>query len=769
MTYAGQLAAQFTWEGIERTMRNFDRHMQIAQRSAQSAARNSETAMQRAAKAIDSALKFTLKVNGIDTAKQQISGVEKAVNNLGRSMAIAAGAFATQKVGGFMFDSAKEMERVVFGMNNVFGKDAPKLIKELQELGAKTPEEFANLADSFTRLNAAGFTFSVSEFGKLVDSAAFSNTKVSEVVQSMISLKRGQLAMVDNIYGQLAQENDGQITLTAQDVKTKQTVVTQNLDKDNIDANAIKDFYLKSAGRQGVAGMAVALSKTLEGKQSTFVDNLKMASNAFYLGFQKEVHTAFNVAIGDVEKFTAKATELGKQVGHFLKADLPHHLQTIQRLAPLAAMGLGVMYARIVGLKVITAAGWIWKGVMAFRALGLAGVMANIAVMAIPIAIGAVVGGIAYLGYEIFKFATTGKGLIADLSAKFPEFGEFVQEVAYLFEEWRPQIMLTLETLKIMAIDGLIWMGEKGVEILRYWIIPGFIAVGQTISDWWNGFVIIRDRFIQALEDWSAGMESMKTTFNGVMTWLGEKFGWLIELIQKGSDALSNFGNGFSGGSGFGGGPLPAAMSSYDSNLGQKMAKFAKDQAMVMGRFESLGQCAFGVETALGKLGINFTGHAYQLKAQLDANKRFKLVQVSDEQMKNLPAGAVTVHDRNPANARMGKGALYGHVEVSLGNGQAASDYVGKQMVNHYAGGKRYVYIPVGTQTVQMPVRPQGGPLANPPAAPVTANTPQTFIFNMGLNTSPQSLAQQVGQAAQKGAADGIQKAVTVPVPTGKR
>lgn len=767
MTYAGQLAAQFTWEGIERTMKNFDRHMQIAQRSAQSAARNSETAMQRASRAIDSALKFTLKVNGVDTAKQQLSGVEKMVNNLGRSMAIAAGAFATQKVGGFMFDSAKEMERVVFGMQNVFGKDAPKLIKELQDLGAKTPEEFANLADSFTRLNAAGFTFSVGEFGKLVDSAAFSNTKVSEVVQSMISLKRGQLAMVDNIYGQLAQENNGQITLTAQDVKTKQTVVTKNLDKDNIDANAIKDFYLQSAGRNGVAGMAVALSKTLEGKQSTFVDNLKMASNAFYLGFQNEVHTAFNVAIGDVEKFTAKATELGKSVGHFLKADLPHHLQTIQRLAPLAAMGLGVMYARIVGLKVITAAGWIWKGVMAFRALGLAGVMANIAVMAIPIAIGAVVGGIAYLGYEIFKFATTGKGLIADLSAKFPEFGEFVQEVAYLFEEWRPQIMLTLETLKIMAIDGLIWMGEKGIEILRYWIIPAFIAVGQTISDWWNGFVIIRDWFLQALEDWNAGMEGIKTTFTSVMNWLGEKFGWLLELIQKGSDALSNFGSGFSGGGG--GGLLPEIMGQYDANFGSKVAKFAKDQAMLMGRFESLGQCAFGVETALAKVGVNMTGHAYQLKAQLDADKRFKLVQVSDEQMRSLPAGAITVHDKNPVNAHLGKGALYGHVEVSLGDGNAASDYVGKQMANHYAGGKRYVYIPVGTQTVQMPTRPQGGPLANPPAAPVTANTPQTFVFNMGLNTSPQSLAQQVGLAAQQGAADGIRNAVTVPTPTRKK
>jgi hypothetical protein len=118
-----------------------------------------------------------------------------------------------------------------------------------------------------------------------------------------------------------------------------------------------------------------------------------------------------------------------------------------------------------------------------------------------------------------------------------------------------------------------------------------------------------------------------------------------------------------------------------------------------------------------------------------------------------------------------------GRTLLHAANSQGHKIGMGKRFssTNNYLGaGAKYLriksqYMNGGTQTVQMPVRGGGGPLANPPAAPVTANTPQTFVFNMGLNTSPQSLAQQVGQAAQQGAADGIQKSLNLPAPTRKK
>ncbi|MCI1273636.1 MAG: hypothetical protein LKG27_04280 [Clostridiaceae bacterium] len=104
----------------------------------------------------------------------------------------------------------------------------------------------------------------------------------------------------------------------------------------------------------------------------------------------------------------------------------------------------------------------------------------------------------------------------------------------------------------------------------------------------------------------------------------------------------------------------------------------------------STGWCAKYVKNAIAKAGLgNKTdGNAYQCAAKLANNPNFKEVNVTGNDLKNLPAGCVIVYNRGAA----GYSSKYGHIEISLGNGTAASDFLNK---NIKASNDVRVFVPV--------------------------------------------------------------------------
>ena len=80
---------------------------------------------------------------------------------------------------------------------------------------------------------------------------------------------------------------------------------------------------------------------------------------------------------------------------------------------------------------------------------------------------------------------------------------------------------------------------------------------------------------------------------------------------------------------------------------------------------------------------------AHMMDSELRKNNNFREIKVnSKEELRNLPAGCIVVYEAGAA----GYNAKHGHIEVTLGNGTAASDGITRNM--RYSN-QMSVFIPV--------------------------------------------------------------------------
>ncbi len=123
----------------------------------------------------------------------------------------------------------------------------------------------------------------------------------------------------------------------------------------------------------------------------------------------------------------------------------------------------------------------------------------------------------------------------------------------------------------------------------------------------------------------------------------------------------------------------------FDSTAANRLAQNVLSHASG----SSKGACAEYVSNAIQNSGIPVTrGHAYQMINNLKANKNFKEINVSKSELASLPAGCILVYPRGAA----GYSSQYGHIEITLGNGTAASDFVNK---NPKYSDQMRVFVPV--------------------------------------------------------------------------
>jgi len=123
------------------------------------------------------------------------------------------------------------------------------------------------------------------------------------------------------------------------------------------------------------------------------------------------------------------------------------------------------------------------------------------------------------------------------------------------------------------------------------------------------------------------------------------------------------------------------------SQFGNNAAKLAESARRVAANMNTTGWCAKGVGDALDAAGLSSqrVPSAYMKADILARDPRFREIDASGG---NIPPGAVIVH---PAGYN-GAGSVHGHIAVSLGNGQEASDHIQRLITSP----NMRVFVPVG-------------------------------------------------------------------------
>lgn len=103
--------------------------------------------------------------------------------------------------------------------------------------------------------------------------------------------------------------------------------------------------------------------------------------------------------------------------------------------------------------------------------------------------------------------------------------------------------------------------------------------------------------------------------------------------------------------------------------------KFAAQAEKTANGINTPGWCLKGVNDTMQAMGIPVKreASAYMALDDFQNNPRFQQVNVSKDQLKSLPAGAVVVWDKGPKNP-------HGHISVALGDGREASSVVRPQL-----------------------------------------------------------------------------------------
>ncbi len=133
--------------------------------------------------------------------------------------------------------------------------------------------------------------------------------------------------------------------------------------------------------------------------------------------------------------------------------------------------------------------------------------------------------------------------------------------------------------------------------------------------------------------------------------------------------------------------PLSNSQKQYNSELGQRLAEHAR-QHVSGTRWNCYAYVASAIHSQMQPFLEGM--HAYEGADQLAASPHFKEIEVSTEELKTLPIGAVVVWGKGKARS--------GHISIAYGTGNEISDHIAPQMLAHYGGAGQRTFLPVDPQ-----------------------------------------------------------------------
>lgn len=707
------------------------------------------------------------------SAKAKIKEVDSMVNGLSKrlsSMALGlGGGMGAMGIGNYIANAAGEMETAMTRLNTLVGpKFANNVFANLQKFAKDTPYELKDVMDMFVRLQGAGFDLmdrttgkiNYSAITKLGDLAAASNKPLAELTDAMLSSKRGLGAMVDNFIGMAGKaDGDGGLKVTMVDPRSGKQLIEKDIKGG--DTKSLFDFWLSGGSRTGVAGGMDALSKTLPGQMSTLSDTVKnLFQQMWKAGLGDPIHKGLSNLMKNLDELEPKFKAAGKMGGKLVES-----LQGMAKYAPIAAFGIGLLATQLAGAKIIAGAIALGRAFTLLKGMSIFALLGGW-----PMVIGAAAVAVGYLGYEIFKFATTGEGMIKNLSDKFPMFRDAVKLVGDEFNKLKPIVGEIWQSLTDITYGILTDLGPIAKDIFENWFIPavsqGLTSLAGFLTDWRAGYESLKIGFSDLQKGIAAfggdcvyWFENAKNTLNlfgevadGVLQTLGRMYP-LMKPVFEALRGLINWGgagDGVNNGSGWGGGADMANNPNMPFNNKVAAQLVANAKKVYSGSKRCLNGVWQAFERTFGANGGKSIAYekAYQAAAGLRQDKRFKQIKVTpemlrDPNMQHLLHGAVAVY-----NTSSGFSKTAGHIEVwDMLNNQT---YYGNG-----AGGavtSRTAHMLQNAQ-VFIPVSNQGGGGNGPqimsqgPAIAPTINQYMTFNGNVDPNRTAQGAGRGLDKA----------------------
>lgn len=365
---------------------------------------------------------------GFDIDQKPLKELDAGINTIKRSLqmigvAVAAGSAAV----GYLLNKAGENEQTKIAFETMLGSAelAQTKLEELKEFALKTPFELVGLQDAAKRLMAYGF-----EADKLIPTISALGDISSGVGKDklpLLILALGQVRAAGKLTGmELRQFTENGVPMLEQLSKTMGKPVKEiqaMVSKGQVGFNEVEKalFALTQEGGR-FFNLMEKQSKSFLGLWSNFQDWLGMLSvdiGEGLLPIAKELLGEFlNWANANREiiktnliEFMSNLTDMVIGLVNVLKALYMvmnpvaqafggwNSLLNIMMKTFTGLMGLGLVY----GIGLIAKS--LWGLTTAWLAMGNAAMIAQLKVMAIPLAIGAIIVAIALLAEDIIAFA----------------------------------------------------------------------------------------------------------------------------------------------------------------------------------------------------------------------------------------------------------------------------------------------------------------------------------------------------------------------------
>lgn len=122
----------------------------------------------------------------------------------------------------------------------------------------------------------------------------------------------------------------------------------------------------------------------------------------------------------------------------------------------------------------------------------------------------------------------------------------------------------------------------------------------------------------------------------------------------------------------------------YDAALAQKLVQYARHHVSGT-RWNCYHYVANAIHSQLHPFLKGM--HAYMAADFLAQNPHFQEIHVPNEELPELPAGAIVVWGKGHSRS--------GHISIADGQGDEISDHISPQMLSHYGGAPARVFLPV--------------------------------------------------------------------------